>query len=191
VSILPEVQRKAIHLAFILVPLAYLYDLVPRWLLVLGLLVATLVSIVIELARLHDARVRAYFRLFFGNLIRNHEHRQLLGSTYLLIASVLTIELFAKPYAVAALGALILGDTAAALVGRTLGRVKLFGKSLEGSIACFAVSFLFAWGVVGLDARTAAIGMLAATLFEFLPIPLDDNFRIPLSAGYVMKFFHG
>jgi dolichol kinase len=191
VSILPEVQRKAIHLAFILVPLAYLYDLVPRWLLVRGLLVATLASIVIELARLHDARVRAYFRLFFGNLIRNHEHRQLLGSTYLLIASVLTIELFAKPYAVAALGALILGDTAAALVGRTLGRLKLFGKSLEGSLACFAVSFLFAWGVVGLDARTAAIGMLAATLFEFLPIPLDDNFRIPLSAGYVMKFFHG
>jgi dolichol kinase len=69
--------------------------------------------------------------------------------------------------------------------------VKLFGKSLEGSLACFVVSFLFAWGVVGLDTQTAALGMLAATLFEFLPIPLDDNFRIPLSAGYVMKFFHG
>ena len=190
-SLLPEIQRKAIHLTFILIPLIYFYDLLPRWFIVRGLLVATLVSIVIELARLHDPRVRAYFRLFFGNLIRNHEHRQLLGSTYLLIASVLTIELFAKPYAVAALGALILGDTAAALVGRTLGRVKLFGKSLEGSLACFTVSFLFAWGVVGLDARTAALGMLAATLFEFLPIPLDDNFRIPLSAGYVMKFFHG
>jgi glycerol-3-phosphate acyltransferase PlsY len=191
VSLLPEIQRKAIHLTFILVPLAYHFDLLSRRLIVRGLLVATLVSIVIELARLHDARARAYFRMFFGNLIRTHEHRQLLGSTYLLIASVITIELFSEPYAVAALGALILGDTAAALVGRTLGRVKLFGKSLEGSLACFIVSFLFAWGVVGLSAETAALGMLAATLFEFLPIPLDDNFRIPLSAGYVMKFFHG
>ena len=186
-SILPEVQRKAIHLTFILVPLIYHYGLLPRWFIVRGLLVATLISIVIELARLHDARVRLIFRQLFRDLIRRHEHKQLLGSTYLLIASVITIELFTEPIAVAALGALILGDTAAALIGRTLGRVTVFGKTLEGSVAFFVVSFLFAWGVVGLDAQTAAIGMATATIFELLPIPLDDNFRIPLSAGYVMK----
>ena len=188
-SILPEVQRKAIHLSFILVPLIYHYDLLPKAFIVRGLLFATLVSIVIELARLHDARVRRFFGTFFREMIRRHEHKQLLGSTYLLIASVITIEIFSEPIATSALGALILGDSAAALVGKTVGRSRLFGKSLEGSIACFVVSFLFAWGVIGLDARTAALGMLTATVFEFLPIPLDDNFRIPLSAGFVMKFF--
>jgi acyl phosphate:glycerol-3-phosphate acyltransferase len=188
-SLLPEIQRKAIHLTFILVPLIYHYDLLSKTFIVRGLLLATLVSILFELARLHDARVRRFFRQFFSDLIRNHEHKQLLGSTYLLIASVLTIEIFSEPIAVAALGALILGDTAAALVGKTLGRVRIFKKSLEGSAACFIVSFLFAWGVVGLDAQTAAIGMLTATLFELLPIPLDDNFRIPLSAGFAMKIF--
>jgi dolichol kinase len=81
----------------------------------------------------------------------------------------------------------VLGDTAAALVGKTIGRVRVLGKTLEGSIACFVVSFLFAWGVVGLDPSLAACGALTATLFELLPVPLDDNFRIPLSAGYVMK----
>ena len=190
-SILHEVQRKAVHLSFILIPLIYHYGLLPKPFIVRGLLLAILVSIAIELVRLHDARVRRLFVLLFRDLLRHHEHKQLLGSTYLLIAAVLTIELFSEPIAVAALGALILGDTAAALVGKTLGRVKIFGKSLEGSLAFFVVSFLFAWGVVGLDARTAALGMLTAALFELLPIPLDDNFRIPLSAGYVMKLFGG
>jgi dolichol kinase len=190
-SLLPEIRRKAIHLSFILVPLIYLYDLLPRGFIVRGLLLAVLASIVFELMRLHDARVRYFVSRMFRDLVRRHEQKQLLGSTYLLIAAVLTIELFDKPIAVSALGALVLGDTAAALVGRTLGRVRVLGKTLEGSIACFVVSFLFAWGVVGMEAWLAACGALTATLFELLPVPLDDNFRIPLSAGYVMKLLGG
>src|SRR5688500_18538468 len=190
-SLLPEIRRKAIHLSFILVPLIYLYDLLDKPFIVRGLLLAVLVSLVFELFRLHDARVRFLVSSFFRDLVRRHEAKQLLGSPYLLIAAVLTIELFSKEIAVSALGALVLGDTAAALVGKTVGRVRVLGKTLEGSIACFAVSFLFAWGVVGMEAWLAAGGALTATLFELLPVPLDDNFRIPLSAGFVMKLLSG
>jgi dolichol kinase len=190
-SLLPEIRRKAIHLSFILVPLIYLYDVLPKRVIVRGLLAAVLVSLVFELVRMHDARVRLLLSRFFRDLVRRHESKQLLGSTYLLLAAVLTIELFSKEVAVAALGALVLGDSAAALVGKTMGRVRILGKTLEGSVACFAVSFLFAWGVVGLPAWLAASGALTATLFELLPVPLDDNFRIPLSAGYVMKLLGG
>jgi dolichol kinase len=191
VTLVHEVQRKAIHLAFILIPLVYFYDVLPRVVIVRGLLLATAVSIAVEIVRLHDRRVRRFFKLFFGDLIRRHEQQELLGSTYMLIASVITIELFDRPVAVAALGCLILGDTAAALVGRTFGRLRVLGKTVEGSLACFAISFLFAWGVVGLPAWLAACGALTATLFELLPVPLDDNFRIPLSAGFVMKLLAG
>jgi dolichol kinase len=190
-SLLPEIRRKAIHLSFILVPLIYHYDVLPKRFIVRGLLAAVLVSLVFELVRMHDARVRLLVSRFFRDLVRRHEAKQLLGSTYLLIAAVLTIELFSKEIAVASLGALVLGDTAAALVGKTVGRVRILGKTLEGSLACFAVSFAFAWGVVGLPAWVAASGALTATLFELLPVPLDDNFRIPLSAGWVMKLLAG
>jgi dolichol kinase len=190
-SLLPEIRRKAIHLSFIVIPLIYLYDVLPRHIIVRGLLVAVLASIVFELGRLHDARVRLFVSRFFRDLVRRHEQKELLGSTYLLIAAVLTLELFSKEIAISALGALVLGDSAAALVGKSVGRVRILGKTLEGAAACFLVSFLFSWGVVGVPAWLAACGALTATLFELLPIPLDDNFRIPLSMGYVMKLLGG
>ena len=36
------------------------------------------------------------------------------------------------------------------------------------------------WGV-------ALVGAMAASLVELLPIPLDDNLGMTLTAGYVMK----
>jgi glycerol-3-phosphate acyltransferase PlsY len=83
---------------------------------------------------------------------------------------------------------LILGDAAAAIVGRAVGRVRIFGKSLEGSLACFAACLLVAWVYPGdpFTWRMMLGGALAATLFELFPIPLDDNMRISLSAGFAM-----
>ena len=98
---------------------------------------------------------------------------------------------FSKPIVVAALLFLILGDPAAALVGRTLGRVYIFGKTMEGSLACLAVCLVL--GILvqeitqGLTFKAVLAGAITATVFELLPIPLDDNFRIPLSAGFAMR----
>jgi dolichol kinase len=183
-----ELARKAIHFAAIVVPLAYLYGWISKHALRDLLLAATVVSIGIELLRLHEPRVKMYFRQFLGNLIRRHEKRSLLGSTYLLIAALVSVMIFPREICVAALGALILGDTAAALVGKAWGRIHLFGsrKTLEGSLACLAVSFLFAWKVTNLPLDVALVGATVATLFEILPLPLDDNFAVPLSAGFAM-----
>lgn len=185
---LSEFQRKAIHLSFLVVPLAYLYG-VPKHYIRDGLLAMVVIAFGIELLRLNEPRVRMFFRQFFGNLIRRHEKRALLGSTYMLIAALISVELFSMPVCVAALGCLILGDAAASLVGKTWGRTRPLGskKSLEGSLACFAVSFFFILGVVHLPLHVALVGALVGTLFEILPLPLDDNFAIPLSAGFAMK----
>lgn len=185
-----ELKRKTIHLASLAIPVGY-YLTPATWLRDWErvLLAAVIVSLAIEVFRLNHPRTRNMFRHFFGELLRNHEEVSLLGSTYLLIACLLSIHLFPKPIAVLALAFLIVGDTTAAIVGKSLGRTRIFGKTLEGSLACLAVCYGLTLLVPEIPTSVAIIGAVTATVFELLPIPLDDNFRIPLSAGFAMEFF--
>lgn len=184
-----ELKRKAIHLASFSIPIAY-YLSPPSWARnwQRALLASVILSLAIEVFRLHNPRIRSVFRHFFGELLRNHEDVSLLGSTYLLIAMLLTLHLFDRPVAFLALGFLILGDTMAAIVGKGIGRLRLLGgKTLEGSAACFLVCFGLTFFMPDIPWQVGLVGALTATVFELLPIPLDDNFRIPLSAGFAME----
>lgn len=195
---LTEARRKAIHVSFIVLPLELLHEWLPwprgrsEWRLLLVSLVVA--AIAIDLVRIHEHRARAWFRRFFGQLIREHERFNLLGSTYLLLAALLAIEVFPRPIAAAALGYTVLGDAVAALAGRAWGRTRVFGKSLEGfaagTVACLAWA---AWLGAGghLPWGIAIAGALVASLVELLPIPLDDNLGITLFAGYTMKLMGG
>ncbi len=183
-----ELKRKAIHLASLVIPLGY-FASPPSWFVwwERALLASVILSLAIEVFRLNHPRTRHVFRHFFGELLRNHEEATLLGSTYLLIACLLSIHLFPKPVAVLALSFLILGDTVAAIVGKSMGRIRIFDKSLEGSLACFAVCYALTAVMPGIPFPVGLVGAAVATVFELLPIPLDDNFRIPLSAGFAME----
>lgn len=183
-----ELKRKAIHLASLSIPAGY-YVSPDAWQVEWerALMASVILSLAIEVFRLNHPRTRNAFKHFFGELLRNHEDVSLLGSTYLLIACLLSIHLFPKPVAVLALSFLILGDTVAAIVGKSFGRVRVFGKTLEGSIACLAVCYSLTLLLPEVPFRVAIVGAVVATVFELLPIPLDDNFRIPLSAGFAME----
>jgi dolichol kinase len=191
---LTEARRKAIHVGSILLPLGMLFEWLPwprgktEWR--LFLLALVLGAVAVDLIRIHDHRVRNFFRRFFGEMIREHESFNLLGSTYLLLAALLAIEIFPRPVAVATLGYTILGDATAALVGKAWGRIRLFNKTLEGALGGLAACLVWAallglWGV--LPWSVLLIGALAASLVEVLPIPLDDNLGVTLFAGYTMK----
>lgn len=191
---LTEARRKAIHLSFIILPLELLFESLPwprgkgQWRLLL--IVACVGAIGLDLLRIHDQKVKHFFRTFFGGLIREHEQFGLLGSTYLLIAALLAIEIFPREVAAAAIGFTVLGDAFAAMVGKAWGRTPFFRKTLEGTagglFACLA------WAsALALEGRlpwhVAIAGALAASLVELLPIPLDDNLGMTLIAGYTMK----
>jgi dolichol kinase len=195
---LTEARRKAIHLAFILLPLDVLHGWLPwphttsAWRFVL--LLAVLIAVVIDVVRIHQRRVRQWFKRFLGELIREHERFNLLGSTYLLIAALLALEIFPRPIAATALGFTVLGDGLAALAGRAYGRTRFFGKSLEGYAAGLVACLV--WGsYVVLTGHSSwsvvVVGALVASLVELLPIPLDDNLAVTLAAGYAMRLLTG
>ncbi len=181
-----ELVRKAIHISSAAIPVALYFT--PLEISRLVLPWATLVTLAVEMLRLHVPQFRAVFYFAFGRLLREHERFDLLGSTYLLIAALLCIYAFEKDVAVLALSFVIAGDAVAALVGRRFGRIKILDKSLEGSLACFAaclaIARLYPSPEIGWTVSLA--GALTATLFELLPIPLDDNVRMSISAGFAM-----
>ncbi|MBI5244930.1 MAG: hypothetical protein HY922_14785 [Elusimicrobia bacterium] len=144
----------------------------------------------IEALRLRRPALNEALMRFFGGIHRKEEARKVSGILWTSIGSWLTIATFgARPEAVtAALLCLACGDTAAAIVGRRLGRVQIgaFGrqKTLEGSLACLAACAGVGWAC-GFNGAALALGALAATLVELLPVPVDDNLWLPFVSGAV------
>jgi dolichol kinase len=190
---LNEARRKAIHLGSLVMPLAMFFPVLPwprgRHAWALLLLALVVVAVAVDAIRVHDARVRRIFGRLFGGMIREHERFNLLGSTYLLLAALLAVEIFPIELAATALGFTVLGDALAAMVGKGWGRTRFFGKTLEGALGglagCVAWAALAA-GTGQLPWGVAMAGALIASLVEFLPIPLDDNLGITLISGYAM-----
>jgi dolichol kinase len=185
-----EAPRKAIHLASIILPLALLH--LPQTLFRRGLVAVAVTLLIVDLAKIHQPKVRSYFTAFFGHLIRRHERTGITGSTYMVVSALLASYLFEREVAAAALVFLTVGDTLAAVVGKAWGRPRWFGKSFEGFLAGFAGSLLAASLLVpGVPWPALAVAALAAAVVEVLPIPVDDNFRIPLVSGLVLQWLVG
>lgn len=191
-----ELGRKAIHLTFILLPLQMVLEWLPwprgRGEYLLFLLGLGIVFLAIDYLRMHDRRFGALFGRFFGGMVREHEAASLLGSSYLVLAAIVAVAVFPRPIAAAALGFTIVGDAAAAMVGKGWGRIPLYGKTLEGALG--GLSACLAWGAVvhaatGLPWSVVVPGALCASLIELLPIPVDDNLGMTLVSGFAMSFF--
>ena len=81
--------------------------------------------------------------------------------------------------------ALAFGDGLASLGGKIYGRVKLphtGGKTLEGSLTCFAAVFISTFLVTKLSIVSLIVAFVA-TIIEVLPLGDWDNMLIPTCAG--------
>jgi len=159
---------------------------------------ATIIFLLIDFMRLRITSLKGIFIVLFGSLLRRKEFTSLTGGSYLMLAALTCMLVFgAGPSGrvsgvfIAAISFLALGDTAAAIVGLSFGHVKIFRKSLEGTLAGLLVCIGVAWVVSilpGLDfpVGIGILGAVSASIVEALPIEVNDNVVIPLLSGAVM-----
>jgi len=182
--------RKFYHvLASSLFPLFYLRPPLPegeaRFLLLWATGACFALSFLLDLLRLRDRQFNSRFMRTFSFLIRQSEQDRFNGSTFLCLAFFIVILLFPRTVAITAMLFLSLGDAAAELGGKHFGRLKIFGRSLEGTLAFFLVAFAVAYSLLD-DWRVALLGALAGALVELLSFEVDDNLTVPIGSALAL-----
>lgn len=163
---------------------------------------ATTIFLVVDFLRLHLNPFKDIFVILFGSLLRRREFSSLTGGSYLMLASLVCMAVFGsgsfgtgaaqgRAVFIAAMSYLAVGDTTAAIVGLSVGRVRVFRKTLEGTLAGLAACVGIAWVVSilpGLDLPLAVgiLGAVSASVVEALPIEVNDNVVIPVLSGATM-----
>jgi dolichol kinase len=183
-----ELIRKATHLGALVIPGGYYILGLERMTAALIMLVIGLTMLLIDISRMRDWWLwRNVARHVIGSVIRKHEKDgDFTGATYILLSSALTIFLFQKPIAIAALSFIIVGDSFAAVIGRKYGRIKFANKSLEGSLGCLLGTVIVALLAPGIPLSVGLLGAVVATLVEAWPMGVDDNVAVPLMSGLAM-----
>ncbi len=193
-----ELYRKLVHLFSMIIPIIYYFFLPLRRNALLILLPITLGSIIIDIIRIQHPTTKKIFYRVFGLMLRNKEISKLTGASYLLTSSVISIAIFPIKITFLALSFLAIGDTFAALIGIVFGKRKIvkYNKTIEGGLACFLSNFLFGLIIYYFVFRNEVsqlylivifTGAVAATLAEFITIPINDNIRIPIFSGIIMS----
>ena len=119
---------------------------------------------------------------------------QFTGAIYVLFSALLCMCFFGKEVATIALTVMLISDSAAALVGRSIGKIKIHkNKTLEGTLAFFltavGINLLF-WPVYQFS-WVNVLACLVATLAEVYEdkIEIDDNLSVPIFFSVVLTWF--
>jgi len=185
VGIKREIKRKIFHLISLSIPLGYF--VIERETMLIFIATLFIFSLGLELGRIYVPSIRQYIHPIFASIMRGAEEHKLSGATYLIAGAGITIYYFDKDVAIIALLLVSVSDAAAAIIGTAYGKVRLWGKTLEGSTAYFAATGILLMLMQSLTLEQMLAGLFTGTLVELLPIPINDNLSMPVIAGFAMQ----
>jgi dolichol kinase len=122
--------------------------------------------------------------------------RPFMGAFWFYFSCGIAFLIFPLVIASAACAILAIGDALATIAGNKIGRHRIIGnKTLEGSVAFFAGSFLISFYFLGF--YMAAFASVIAAIVELVPAAkplkklkekhiIDDNWMIPILTGAAM-----
>jgi dolichol kinase len=188
---LNELGRKSVHLSVFAVPLAYHWLKIPLWFIQLALLLIVCIWFI----PMEIYRLKINPNTWVNYITRSAEKEGI--ANYLITTTIwfivllgVSFEFYIIEIAELALVATVMGDSAAAIIGRGIGRIKLpctKRKSVEGYIAGILVTYLVGLGflfIIGLpDIFLPLLPTVAWGFFDFfedLPWYFADNIFHPL-----------
>lgn len=195
VSMHQELKRKSLHVIAAAVPLLLIYI---SWkIALLPLILFTLVNIFIDKCKTNYSTLARIYGYFFGDILRDHEAQgSLTGSTYYFISLTFSYTLFCLllgmpvHYLAVIYTGFMIGDAAAALVGKTLGKTLIFKKkTLEGSLAFVIASFASTAWIVPDSLYVVFLIAILLCVTELYLVVLDDNFFVPLLVTIIFNLF--
>jgi len=181
-----QILRLAIHMSGFTIPFMCTYFL-NHYLIAILISIVTSLYIISELARM----MRITFPIITSITTRAAVKLELYEFTtapiFYAFGIILSLIIFPPQFAYASIAILTLGDGAASLFGKKFGKTSYpfnKAKNLEGSI--FGFIFALSGAVFFIDPIRAFIAAMVGMLAECLPMPLDDNLTIPLTAGSIL-----
>lgn len=197
-----ELYRKGLHLIALVLPAAVVLLGKPDVL--FALVPLAVLALALDVTRSRSPAVNRFIDRFFGWMMRERERPAVgeppvfNGATWVVTSMTVLTILFRIDVAVVAFCIFMIGDAAAALVGRRFGRTYWgrAGRTVEGSLAFLATglgtAILIAAPGLGfapfsLTWTALLLGSAAATVLEAMPLPLNDNFAAPLGTALVLS----
>lgn len=177
-----EIIRKTIHISTAVIPLYYLYFGTKNQLV---FVISTLLVLFLaaDISRIYFIQLSQIYEKLLGNLLRPEEkNKSLNGATLLISGFFIAVVFFEKQTAIILMLFIAIADSMAAIVGKSIGRISLFNKTLEGTITFFIAACLISLAMSENLVSSLFVGAFTA-LIEVLPIKINDNIAIPIAAG--------